>query len=94
MDNTTPGPVGFHDAIENVVSNITCTDDTIVEIEDTLENEIRIATIANVFNVSPSKVEQAIVEEIKYQLNQDPPDKELTEHLISEQREEFQRTGD
>jgi hypothetical protein len=33
------------------------TDHIIVEIEDTPENDIRIATIANLFNVSPSKVE-------------------------------------
>lgn len=94
MNNTTPTPLGFDDAIEKMIPDITCTNDIIVEIEETRENEIRIATIANLFGVSPGKVEQAIIEGIEQQLIEGSPDKEQTEHLILKQQEGFQHTGD
>lgn len=94
MNNAAPTPVTFQDAIEKVVPDITCTNDLDVVIEDTLENDARITTIATLFNVPESKVEEAIVEEIQYQITLPLPDKELTDHLISEQREGFLDSGD
>lgn len=94
MHNETPNPVGFDVAIENLVPDITCTDDTDVVIEDTTANDIRIATVASIFAVPEAKVRQAVTQEIENQLMQDPPDKEERDYLIAKEQEEFLNTGD
>lgn len=93
MDNVTRLPIGFDDAIRKIAMEFVCTEDIDVVLEDLPENNIRILTIASLFDVSSSEVSQAIVEQIEYQLTLDPPDKELIDHLIREEKKEFQRTA-
>jgi hypothetical protein len=94
MHNETPNPVVYDIAIEKLSTDITCTDDIDVVIEDTPENDIRIATVASMFNVPEVMVRQAVTTEIENQLMQDPPDKEERDYLIAKEQEAFQSTGD
>jgi len=93
MSDSIPNPVGFQEAIERSAPFIERTDHIIVEIADTDENATRISTIATTFEVTVAKVEQAIVQEIEYQLTQPDPDAELTDHLVHEHLNELRNTG-
>lgn len=94
MNNPTPVPAHFQEAVANVAPHITCYEDNVVAVEDTPENNARISTLAQVFKKSVEEVKEAVEVEIERQQMEEPHDAGLTAQLILEQQENFLKTGD